>query len=226
MSTPDPQRIDRRLAIKWIVAAGAGAALIRVRPLRADGAAAAPGSPAPAQAGYGTDPGLMKPYKPGDFWPLTFTDAERREAAALCDVIIPAEAGSPSASSVGVADFVDEWVSAPYPDNVRDRRTVIDGLAWLDGESTRRFGAGFAEATQAQREALCADISAEAPKDSEPGKASRFFRKFRDLVAAGYFTTPAGMKDLGYVGNVPLAKFDGPPADLVARLGLTDEVRW
>jgi hypothetical protein len=34
------------------------------------------------------------------------------------------------------------------------------------------------------------------------------------------------MKDLGYVGNVPLATFDGPPAALVAKLGLTDEVAW
>jgi hypothetical protein len=226
MSTPDPQRIDRRLAIKWIVAAGAGAALVRVRPLRAAGPEAAPGSTPPAPKGYGTDPELMKAYKPGDLWPLTFTDAQRREAAALCDIVLPAEADNPSASSVGVVDFVDEWVSAPYPDNVRDNRTVMEGLAWLDGESTRRFGARFADAAQAQRESLCADISAEAPKDSEAGKASRFFRKFRDLVAAGYYTTPAGMKDIGYVGNVPLARFDGPPADLVAKMGLTDEVRW
>jgi len=226
MNTPDPQRIDRRLAIKWIVAAGAGAALVRVRPLRAAGAAADPGSPPAPPAGYGTDPGLMKPYKPGDYWPLTFNDAERREVAALCDIVIPADAQSPGASSVGVADFVDEWVSAPYPDNVGDRRTVMEGLAWLDAESARRFGAPFAGASQGQREALCADISGEAPKDSELGKASAFFRAFRDLVARGYYTTPAGMKDLGYVGNVPLARFDGPPADLVARLGLTDEVRW
>jgi hypothetical protein len=226
MSTPEPQRIDRRLAIKWIVTAGAGAALMRVRPLRAAGSEAAPGSPQPAAAGYGTDPELTRAYKPGDLWPLTFTDAHRREAAALCDVVLPAEGGNPSASSVGVVDFVDEWVSAPYPDNVRDRATVMEGLAWLDAESTRRFGARFAEAAQAQRESLCAEISAEAPKGSEAGKASRFFRKFRDLVAAGYFTTPAGMKDLGYVGNVPLARFDGPPADLVAKMGLTDEVRW
>jgi hypothetical protein len=34
------------------------------------------------------------------------------------------------------------------------------------------------------------------------------------------------MKDLGYVGNVPLATFDGPPADLIAKLGLADEVQW
>jgi len=34
------------------------------------------------------------------------------------------------------------------------------------------------------------------------------------------------MRDLGYVGNVPLAHFDGPPAELVAKLGLAAEVRW
>ena len=56
--------------------------------------------------------------------------------------------------------------------------------------------------------------------------ASKFFRRFRNLTSAGFFTTPVGMKDLGYVGNVPLATFDGPPADLVARMGLTDEVKW
>ena len=45
-------------------------------------------------------------------------------------------------------------------------------------------------------------------------------------LPGGFYTTPVGMKDIGYVGNVPLAKFDGPPADLVAKLGLTDEVVW
>jgi hypothetical protein len=28
------------------------------------------------------------------------------------------------------------------------------------------------------------------------------------------------MKDLGYVGNVPLASFDGPPVEVLRRLGL------
>jgi hypothetical protein len=33
------------------------------------------------------------------------------------------------------------------------------------------------------------------------------------------------MREIGYVGNVPLAAFEGPPADLIARLGLADEVK-
>jgi len=223
MNTPDPIRIDRRVAIKWMLTAGAGAMLINTRSLGA--AASEPsGAPGGARAGYGTDPDLVKAYKPGDIWPLTFSDAQRREAAALCDVVIPADAHSPSASSVGVTDFIDEWVSAPYPDNVAN--VIVEGLAWLDGESKRRFGAPFADAADAQRTSLCGDISQDEPGDAGLKPASRFFRRFRNLAASGFYTTPAGMKDLGYVGNVPLARFEGPPAELVARLGLADEVKW
>lgn len=226
MNTPDPIPIDRRVAIKWMLTASAGAMLIRGPSLGGSAPDAAPGAPARPAAGYGADPNLVKGYKPGDLWPLTFTAAQRRQVAALCDVVIPADAHSPSASAVGVTDYIDEFVSAPYPDNVRDGGKIIDGLAWLDRESTKRFGAVFAEATDAERLQLCEDISPEEPADPGLKPASDFFRGFRDLVASGFYTTPVGMKDIGYVGNVPLASFEGPPADLVRKLGLTDEVAW
>jgi hypothetical protein len=223
MNTPDTLRIDRRLAIKWIVAAGAGAALLKGRIFGADGApSAAPGS----AAGYGTDPDVMKAYKPGDYWALTLSDAERRAASALSDIIIPADARSPSASAVGITDFIDEWVSAPYEGHPQDRTTIMGGLDWLDAECRKRNGAPFAEAAQERREALCAEISVDAPGGTEAGTASRFFRRFRDLVAIGYYTTPDGMKEIGYVGNIPLARFDGPPAEVIEKLGLSDEVKW
>jgi hypothetical protein len=223
MNAPDPTPIDRRVAIKWMLTASAGAMLIRTPSLGGTEPGTAPARPA---AGYGTDPDLVKGYKPGDLWPLTFTPAQRRQVAVLCDIVIPADEHSPSASAVGVTDFIDEFVSAPYPDNVRDGRTIVDGLAWVDRESTRRFGAVFAEASAAQQAALCEDLSHQGPRDPELKAAADFFRLFRNLVAGGFYTTPVGMKDIGYVGNVPLARFDGPPADLVAKLGLTDEVVW
>jgi hypothetical protein len=226
MNPPEPIRIDRRVAIKWMLTASASAMLVRAHSF----GATAPGDDkdytlAP-HAGYGTDPDLMKAYKPGDIWPLTLSDAERRCASSLCDVIIPAEGHFPSASSVGVADFIDEWVSAPYPTNVEDRKTILGGLAWLAGEARRRCGALFADAEDGQRQALCEEISLEAPDNEASKVPGKFFKRFRNLTASGYYTTPIGMKDLGYVGNVPLARFDGPPADLVAKLGLTDEVKW
>jgi hypothetical protein len=159
-------------------------------------------------------------------WPLTLSDARRREVAALCDIIVPADDHSPSASSVGVTDFIDEWVSAPYPSNVADSKVIGEGLDWVDAESKKRYGAPFADATDAQRLSLCEEISRDAPAGSDLEPASKFFKRFRNLTTGGFYTTPAGMKDLGYVGNVPLARFDGPPADLIEKLGLTDEVKW
>jgi hypothetical protein len=216
--------MDRRVAIKWMLAAGAGAV---IGGLPRAGAAPDPGAaPQAPAAGYGKDPDLMRSYKPGDLWPLTFTDAQRRQAAALCDVIIPADDHSPSASAVGVVDFLDEWVSAPYPVNVANKKTVADGLAWLDGESKKRLGALFADAAQGQRQALCEEIAGAQPAGAPKRPESEFFLLYRNLTAIGFYTSPAGFRDLGYVGNVPLARFDGPPADLVERLGLKDEVTW
>jgi hypothetical protein len=225
MKTPDPVRIDRRVAIKWMLTASAGAMLVHLPAFGAQ--AGAPGeAPAGPGHGYGTDPDLMKIYKPGDVWALTLSDARRREVAALCDIIVPADGQSPSASSVGVTDFIDEWVSAPYPANVSDAKVVLEGLDWVEEQSKKRFGAAFADASDAQRLSFCEEMAKDAPAGSDLEAASKFFRRFRNLAAGGYYTTPAGMKDLGYVGNVPLATFDGPPADLVAKLGLTDEVKW
>ena len=49
-----------------------------------------------------------------------------------------ASGSAPSASSLGVPDFVDEWVSAPYPDQVKDRPIILDGK---DQPLAHAFGA-------------------------------------------------------------------------------------
>ncbi len=209
--TPLP-RIDRRTALKWMLAASASMVLASQRGL-------ALGSPPPARP-YGTDPDMVKGYKPGELWPLTFTDAQRATVAALCDVVIPAEDGSPSASAVGVVDFIDEWVSAPYPDQVHDREIVLPGLAWIDEEATKRFARKFAELTDDQKHAICDDICYAPKAKAEFKKPAHFFAKFRDLTAGGFYSTPAGHKAIGYVGNVPLATFDGPPPEVLRKAGL------
>ncbi|MBI4625014.1 MAG: gluconate 2-dehydrogenase subunit 3 family protein [Verrucomicrobia bacterium] len=208
--------MDRRDAIKWMLTAAASVAVFERDALAA--AATKPG--APAATGYGTDPDLIKTYKPGDFWPLTFTEAQRATAAALCDVIIPADARGPSASSVNVHDFIDEWISAPYPGHDADRRTVIEGLGWLNAEAQKRFSNDFVNLVARQRNAICDDICYAPKAKPEFREAAQFFKKFRDLTAGGYYTTPEGMKDIGYVGNVPLATFDGPPPEVLKKLGL------
>lgn len=204
--------MDRRTSIKWMLTAVASVALLDENSLTA----ATP----PIATGYGPDPDLVKNYRPGDPWPLTFTEDQLRTATALCDTVIPADATSPAASTVGVPAFIDEWISAPYPDHVRDRRIVLDGLAWIEAESQRRFQNDFSALVVRQRKALCEDISLVAQAKPEFKTAAQFFKRFRDLTAGGFYTAPEGMKDIGYVANVPLAAFDGPPPEVLKKLGL------
>lgn len=213
MSSPDTPRLDRRTAIKWMLAAAASlTALSR----QAHGATESTPSGKP----YGADPELNRDYKPGDLWPLTLSDAQRRTAAALCAAIIPADEHSPSAASVGVHDFIDEWISAPYPDQQRDRKPILDGLGWMEAESSRRFGKKFADLDEKQTTVLCDDLCHEPEARPEFTAAAKFFARYRDLTAGGFYTTTAGMKDLHYIGNLPLAEFKGPPPEVLQKLGL------
>jgi len=215
--------MDRRTSIKWVLAVSASWPMLRAR--AGSAAEAAPAEPARAEplralTGYGTDPDLLKTYHPGDVWPLVLSAPQRQLAAVLSDLIIPADEHSGSASSVGVVDFIDEWVSAPYPDCRRDSPIVLAGFSWLETEATRRFGKGFVALDAGQQTGICDDICDAARAAPERRDAARFFAVYRDLTAAGFYSTPVGREDLGYIGNVPLKRFDGPPLELLRKLNL------
>ena len=100
-----------------------------------------------------------------------------------------------------------------------DRPVVLNGLLWIEAESQKRFGKAFPALADAQRAQIADDICSTASKP-EFADAAKFFAKFRDLTAGGFYTTPVGMKDIGYRGNVPLEKFDGPPIEALKKAGL------
>jgi hypothetical protein len=208
--------MDRRTTIKWMFAAAATAPSLQ---FSFAGDAATRDVPQ-TQKGYGTDPDLIKEWKPGGPWPLTLSEAARLTTAALCDLIIPADDHSPAASSVGVVDFIDEWVSAPYPQQRGDRAIVLPGLIWIEAEAQQRFSKTFPSLNDAQRNAIADDLCSADKAASRFQTAAIFFAKFRDLTAGGFYTTPVGWKDLGYVGNVSLQKFDGPPLEALKKAGV------
>ncbi len=165
--------------------------------------------------GIGTDPNLLKKEIP---WPLLLTEAEMKTVTVLGDICIPADENGPAASTVGVPAFVNEWVSAPYEDQQEDLQIIRPGLAWLDTESQKRFGKNFADAAADQQIAIIDDI---VKPDGPARKAgNNFFRTFRDCAAGGYYSTPEGWRAIGYIGNVPMAEFPGPPPEVLAHLGL------
>ena len=214
-----PPRIDRRVALKWISSATASLSIQGKFAFGADGKAGLAPAADPSGTGYGPDPDITKIYKPGDLWPLTLSEDQRTLLITLCDIILPADEQSPSASSVGVHDFIDEWISSPYPAQAEDRKLVLLGLDALETEARTRSGKSFVNAGEEVQLAICQDFAKAAKTDSkkDPG---RFFLRLRDLIAGGYYTTPEGMKDMGYRGNISMATWDGPPLEVLDRLGL------
>lgn len=212
-NSPELPRISRREALQWVMTASAALAL-SPQSFGADGAAAVTAKP------YGTDPLLNHTYKPGDLWPLTLSASQRVTVSALADVILPADDRSPAASAVGVTDFVDEWISAPYPVQLNDRDILLAGLEGLDKESQRRHQTAFSALTAEQKTVLVASIAAPEKTGTERTGSALFFTTFRGLVMTGFYTTPVGTKDIGFLGNVPLTRFADPPKEALQKLGL------
>ena len=189
--------IARREAVKLVMAGVAAAPLLGCGSERA---------PKVVFEGSMTDPDLVNPVVP---WDTRLTGTEMKAVTALCDVILPQDDVSPSASAVGVPEFIDEWVSAPYPDQTRDLRTVRNGLVWLNAESDKRFGTAFHSLEESQRNAICDDIHHQPDAAPEFRQAAAFFNRFRWLTLCGFYTTESGRNDVGYIGNVPLSSFPG-----------------
>lgn len=217
MNPLEVPRLDRRTAIKWMATVAAASAALGHKAYAAEANITAAKVVA---GGYGTDPDLLKIYKPGDLWPLTMTDRQRAAAAAMCAIIFPGDENTKNAAELNVHDFIDEWISAPYDQQTADRPVILEGLDWIDTESQRRFSGNFANLDEIQQTAICDDISYAPEAKAGFSEPAQFFSKFRDLAAGGFYSTPDGMRNIGYVGNIPLASFEGPPPEVIARLGL------
>lgn len=206
--------MPRRVALKWLAAAAAGMALAG----RVDLAAAQ----VPTKSGkpIGTDPVLNKDYKPGELWPLLMSPAQRRAAAALADLIIPPEEGGLKPSQLAVHEFIDEWISSPYDQTAKDRTVVLAGLDFLDSEAKKRHQAVFADLNAAQQADIADAICGATTTAPAYRPQVKFFDRFRHLTAGGYYTTPQGMKEIGYVGNRPTPTFEGPTPEALKHLGL------
>jgi len=206
--------IDRRVTLKWLMGVMAAGQLAACGD-QAKGITWAEMEAIKAK-GYGTDPDLIDPSVP---WPLTMTEAELVAATALADLILPAEGHYPAPSKLGTPAFINEWISAPYPDQHKDRVLIVNGLAWLDQEARARGGAAFAKANEAAQKAILDTIAFKANVTPDLEKPAEFFNRFRTLTLGAYYTTPEGWAEIGYKGNQPgTGDYAGPTPEALAHI--------
>ena len=176
--------------------------------------AASEGEPPPSKEPAGPDGTVPAPNRK----PTFFTAAEYATVKVLIDDIIPRDGRSGSATDAGVHAFID-WTATDQPSLQVPLR---GGLAWLDAECRRRFGAPYATLPRERRHAMLDDIA--YPKRARPEMSAgvAFFNRMRDLTASGFWSSATGHKDVGFTGEISM-EWNGVPDAVLKHLGVSYE---
>ena len=166
-----------------------------------------------------------------------FTAAEYKTLGRLAQLIVPADEVSASALEAGAPEFIDLLSSQ----NPTLAEIFHGGLAWLDAEMNRRYEKSFVNATEKQQTEML-DVLVEADKVERArlteeagyrksgryndftgytvqragglGPGVKFFDWVRKMTVDAFYTSPIGIKDIGFMGNGAYTKFEVPQASM------------
>ena len=185
--------------------------------------------------GYGTYPDYDAIGEVGP-WPKILPATLRKGLEKFSDIILPATETAPAPSAVGIGEFWDDWVSAPYPYMTETRGLVWRGFTWLNLQMKREHGADWLGGSKAQAADLVARLRDAAADPDAPDymeAPATLYTHLRKLVIGAYYTTPEGEADLGHIHARPISgDYPGPTGEalehvlgVISGLGLkTDDL--
>jgi hypothetical protein len=141
-------------------------------------------------------------------WTPVFLSALQNDVVvALAEAIVP---GSRKAQ---VNRFIDLLLSVDSPEQ---RKEFADSLAAFEAESQKRFGKGFPSLDAGQQNMLLTDAAAPAAKADSAGEANKentglpgHFENLKGWISGAYYSSEAGMRELGWTGDYAFEKFPG-----------------
>jgi gluconate 2-dehydrogenase gamma chain len=169
----------------------------------------------------------------GTYKVKSFQPAEYKTLQQLAELIVPKDDVSGSGLDAGAPEFIDLLCSQ----NDTLAALFHGGLAWFDAEMRKRHESTFVNATPAQQtamlDALVEGGRVEAVRRTEEmvyakspvykdfsgytvhpvndlGPGIVFFDWVRKMTVDAFYTSPIGMKDLGYMGNRAYTKYTVP----------------
>ena len=196
-----PTTFSRREALRLFAIAAASPAVL---------AACRSENVAGSMAHHAAGAGAMQPAIGAE--PTFFTASEFEAVRTLAGIILPADDRGPSAAETGTAELIDWVMTDELLGDPTNRQTMIrGGLAWLDAEARDLGAESFVDASADQQRQLLDRIAYPSSAAPEDAAGAAFFSLFRNYVATGYFSSPQGVEDLGYQGNVAVSQWTGCP---------------
>src|SRR5215472_508849 len=136
----------------------------------------------------------------GIYRPKALTPHEFSTLQKLCELIVP------GASKGRAAEFIDLLSGQ----NSEMAAIYTGGLAWLDHATERAVDRTFLDAAPADQRALLDKIAYRRNSTPELAAGIRFFEWARLMTVDAYYTSAAGIQELGYLGNKGMAEFKVP----------------
>ena len=175
--------------------------------------------------------------KKGPYKVKAFTAHEYATLQRLAVIIVPADKVSGSGLDAGAPEFIDTLASQ----NEALADIYHGGLSWLDAEMRKRYAKTFVAAAPADQTAML-DVLIAAEKEenvrrneelvytksatykefsgytvkraNELSAGVKFFDWVRKMTVDAYYTSPVGIKDLGFMGNKAYTKYEVPQASI------------
>jgi gluconate 2-dehydrogenase gamma chain len=136
----------------------------------------------------------------GVYKPKGLTQHEFDTLKTLCEIIVP------GASKGSAAEFID-LLSSQNPEMAN---IYTGGIAWLDEAMKRHYHLDFLTAKAEQKTEMLDRIAYRKNRTPELVPGINFFNWARRMTVDAYYTSAAGIKDVGYMGNRAIKEFKVP----------------
>jgi Gluconate 2-dehydrogenase subunit 3 len=134
-------------------------------------------------------------------WKPEFLDAYQFETlSSLSERILP------GAVKLKADRFIDQLLAVDSQDN---QGRFLSALGGLDGEARSRFAKPWKALAEAQQVEILTAASTLAPGGDAGRNLRDHFEEIKGWVVGSYYSTEAGMRELGWTGNQFFTSFPG-----------------
>ncbi len=124
----------------------------------------------------------------------------------LADIIIPKDDHSAGASDAGAAEYIDLLASRSP-----ELAAIFNGgFSWVDSYMRKTHEVDFLTSKPDQQTALLDKLAYQKNYTPETAPGVPFWTWVRNMVVDAYYTSPVGVKDIGYMGNGAMSTFSVP----------------